>query len=50
MRFLLFFASLALSVVAAAQPAPDRRYTYNERGQVLSVADAAHPQADTTYT
>lgn len=50
MRFLLFFASLALSVVAAAQPAPGKRYTYGERGQVLSVVDAAHPEADTTYT
>lgn len=50
MRFLLLIASLALSTVAAAQPAPGKRYTYNERGQVLSVADPSHPEADTTYT
>ena len=50
MRFLLFFASLALSVVAAAQPALSKRYTYGERGQVLSFVDTAHPETDTTYT
>lgn len=48
MRFLLILASLALSAVAAAQPAPGKRYTYGERGQVLSVVDAAHPEADTS--
>lgn len=50
MRFLTFLASFLLVLGAHAQPSPGKTYTHNERGQVLSVSDPAHPEAAAAYT
>lgn len=50
MRTLLCFLLLFVVAGIHAQPAPGKVYAYNDRGQVLSVADAAHPATDVAFT
>lgn len=50
MRTLLCFLLLFVFAGIHAQPAPGKVYAYNDRGQVLSVSDAAHPATDVAFT